>query len=137
MTEVLPELERRNVALIAIGQGTGAEAAGYMRKWELDLTCLGDVSGRAYAGFGMLRGNAWTVMLRSMLTDPIKSLGLTLKADFSGMMLAASDVLRLGGVAIIEAGGALRFIHRAEDPSDNPTNQELIAALDLDLDVDV
>jgi hypothetical protein len=135
MTEVLPELERRNVALIAIGQGTGAEASEYMRKWELDLTCLGDVSGRAYAAFGMLRGNAWTVMLRSMLTDPIKSLGLTLKADFSGMMLAASDVLRLGGVAIVEAGGALRFIHRAEDPSDNPTNKELIAALDLDVDV--
>jgi hypothetical protein len=135
MTEVLPELERRNVALVAIGQGTGAEAAEYMRKWELDLTCLGDVSGRAYVEFGMLRGNAWTVMLRSMLTAPIKSLGLTLKADFSGMMLAASDVLRLGGVAVIEAGGALRFIHRAEDPSDNPTNQELIAALDLTLDV--
>ncbi len=135
MTQALPELERRDVALIVIGQGTGAEAAKYMRKWELDLTCLGDVSGRAYAAFGMLRGNVWTVMLRSMLTAPIKSLGLTLKADTSGMMLAASDVLRLGGVAIIEAGGALRFVHRAEDPSDNPTNGELMAALDLTLDV--
>ncbi len=135
MNEVSSELERRNVALVAIGQGTGAEASATMRKWELDLTCLGDVSGRAYAAFGMLRGNVWTVMLRSMLTHPVKSLSLTLKADYAGMMLAASDVLRLGGVAVVEAGGVMRFIHRAEDPSDNPTNAELIAALDLTLDV--
>lgn len=134
MTEALPALERRNVALIAIGQATGAETSDYMRKWKLDLTCLGDVSGRAYAAFGMLRGNVWTVMLRAMLTSPIKSLGLTLKADFSGAMLAASDVLRLGGVAIVAAGGELRFLHRAEDPSDVPTQAELIAALDLTLD---
>ncbi len=131
MNEALSELERRNVSLVAIGQGTGAEASEYMRKWEIDLTCLGDVSGRAYAAFGMLRGNVWTVMLRAMLTAPIKSLGLILKADLSGAMLAASDVLRLGGVAIVEAGGALRFVHRAEDPSDYPTNEELLAALDL------
>ena len=131
MSEALSEFERRNVDIVAIGQGTGAEASEYMRKWELNLTCLGDVSGRAYAAFGMLRGNLWTVMLRAMLTDPIKSIGLTLKADLSGAMLAASDVMRLGGVAIVAAGGALRFVHRGEDPSDIPTNEELLAVLDL------
>ena len=133
MNEARPELERRDVAVVAIGQGTGNEASTYMRKWELGLDCLGDVSGRAYAAYGMLRGNVWTVMLRAMLTDPIKSFGLILQADASGAMLAASDVLRLGGVAIVNAGGALSFVHHAEDPSDNPTNEELLAALDLTL----
>ena len=97
MNEALSEFESRNVSVIAIGQSTGAEAAHYMRKWELELTCLGDVSGHAYAAFGMLRGNVWTVMLRAMLIAPIKSIGLTLQADRSGMMLASGLVPVLFG----------------------------------------
>jgi hypothetical protein len=130
MSEAMSEYERRDVDVIAVGQGTGAEAASYMKKWELDQTCLGDVTASGYAAFKMLRGSVWTVMLRSMLTDPVKSLGLILKADLEGSRLAASDVLRLGGVAIVEKGGTLRFIHRSHDPSDNPSNDEVLAALD-------
>ena len=126
----MSEYEQRDVDVIAVGQGTGAEAAAYLEKWELDLLCLGDVTGDGYAAFGMQRGNVWTVMLRSMLTDPVESLRLILKADLEGARLAAADVLRLGGVAIIEKGGTLRFVHRAKDPSDNPSNQELLAAID-------
>jgi hypothetical protein len=101
-----------------------------MKKWEVDIPCLGDTDARGYDAFGMLRGTVWSVALRSMLTDPIKSIGLILRADFEGARLAAADVLRLGGVAIIERGGTLRYLHRAEEPSDIPTDREVLAAID-------
>lgn len=126
----MSEFSRREVEVVAIGQGTGEEAASFMKKWELDLACFGDPDARGYDAFGMLRGSVWSVALRSMLTDPIKSIGLILKADFAGARLAAADVLRLGGVAIIQRGGTLRYMHRAEEPSDIPTNREVLDAID-------
>jgi hypothetical protein len=39
--------------------------------------------------------------------------------------------MRLGGVAIVATGSELSEIHRAEDPTDIPTNAEVFARLDL------
>ena len=45
-------------------------------------------------------------------------------------MLTSSDVMRLGGVALVDKGGTFRFVHRAEEPSDIPSNAEMLAAFD-------
>jgi hypothetical protein len=69
-------------------------------------------------------------MMRNMLTRPIESMLLIAEADMKGAALAAADVLRLGGVAVVDRGGALRFLHKAADPSDIPSNEEVFVALD-------
>jgi len=125
----LDDFESRDLRVVAIGQGTGEEAAGFMQKWGVTFPCFGDPRAVAYDAFGMLRGNWWTIMLRSMLTEPVKSLGLIAQADMTGARLAAADVLRLGGVAIVEKGGGLRFVHRALEPADIPSNQEVFEAV--------
>jgi hypothetical protein len=129
--EDLVGFAERDTDIVAVGQGTGAEAAGYMEKWGVDLRCFGDTTAAAYQSFGLTRGSPWSVMFRGMVTQPLEALQAIARADLSGALLASSDVMRLGGVAIVAIGGELREIHRAEDPTDIPTNAEVFARLDL------
>jgi hypothetical protein len=119
----------RGASVVAIGQGTGSQAAGFAREWNVDLPILGDTRGRAYGAYGMHRGSWWTVVLRNLLTRPVETVGLIAEADMKGAALAAADVLRLGGVAIVDRAGALRFLHKAADPADIPANDEIFSAL--------
>jgi hypothetical protein len=119
----------RGANLIAIGQGTGDESADFARKWDVTIPILGDTSGSAYTAYGMHRGNWWTVVLRAMLTQPIETICLIAQADMAGAALPAADVLRLPGVAVIARGGALRYLHRAEDTADMPSNQAIFDRL--------
>lgn len=130
MQEEIEEFRAREVDVIAIGQGTGDEAAHYARKWGIDFPILGDPDGNAYLAYRMLRGTWWTVLFRSLLLAPFDTLSKVASADLAGAQLAAADVLRLGGVAIVERGGTLRFLHRAADTADIPPNREVLAALD-------
>ena len=69
-------------------------------------------------------------MLRSLVTRPVETLRRIGDADLSAAQLPASDVLQLGGVAIVDAGGTLRYLHVAESPEDIPPNSEVFGALD-------
>jgi hypothetical protein len=128
--EELASFEERGAAVVAIGQGTGSQAAGYAKEWGIGLPILGDVDASAYQAFGMLRGGWWAVMGRSLLTAPLQSLRLIAEADMRGATLPASDVMRLPGVAVVSREGRLRFLYRSKEPADLPPNDDLRAALD-------
>lgn len=130
MQEGLDDFEKRGVQVVAIGQGTGEQAAQFAEKWGVAIPILGDVRGAAYQAFGMLRGSWWTVVVRSLLTDPVETVRLIGQADMKGAALPAADVLRLPGVAIIEQGGRMRFLHKARETSDFPSNTTMLAAVD-------
>ena len=51
-------------------------------------------------------------------------------ADLKASASPRSDVQRLGGVAIVDREGTLRYLRRAERSDDQPPNAELLAALD-------
>ncbi len=121
---------KRDAQVVAIGQGTGEQAAHYAKKWGIELPILGDVKGAAYQAYGMLRGTWWTVVMRSMIVDPITTVRLIAKADMSGAALPAADVLRMPGMAIVQRGGALRYMHRAEETKDMPESSVVFDALD-------
>jgi peroxiredoxin len=128
--EELGAFEERGASVLAIGQGTGEQAADYADKWGIGFPILGDPKAAAYQGFGMLRGNWWTVLGRSLVTDPLETIRLTFQADMKGAALPAADVLRLPGLAIVAPGGTTRFLYKSQAPSDLPTNAEVLAALD-------
>ena len=129
MHEQKDDFERAGASLVAVGQGTGRQAAEYAAKWDVTLPILGDVKGKAYQDYGMLRGSWWQVMGRSMLMDPVESFRLILQADWKASVLPASDVMRLPGTAIVAKGGRLRFLHKGEEPGDNTSNAEMLDAL--------
>jgi hypothetical protein len=128
--EDLTEFLQRGVQVVAIGQGTGREAERFGRQWGIEFPCLGDPEGASYRAYQMTRGTVWTVALRDIVREPIASMRLMARADLRGARLAASDVLLLGGVAIVGKGGVLRFIHHATKPADIPPNHEVLSALD-------
>ena len=130
MQEEKGAFDARGASLVAIGQGTGEQATDFADRWGIDFPILGDPKASAYQAFGMLRGNWWSVLGRSLVTDPIETIRLTLQADMKGATLPAADVLRLPGAAIVEPGGTLRFVHKSQEPSDLATNAEILAALD-------
>lgn len=130
MQEELGAFEARGARVWAIGQGTGAQAADYADRWGIGFPILGDPDAAAYQAFGMLRGSWWTVLGRSLVTEPLETLRLVFQADLRGAALPAADVLRLPGVAIVARGGTLRFLYKSQEPSDLPPNASVLAALD-------
>lgn len=130
MQEAQEAIRGRGAEVVAIGQGTGTQAAGFAGRWGIDFPILGDPDAAAYQAFGMLRGSWWTVMGRSLLTAPLDSLRLLTEADLRGAVLPAADVMRLPGVAIVAQGGRLRFLQRSREPADFPSNEEILACLD-------
>lgn len=124
--ESLGRFEERGLRVIAIGQGTGAEARSFCDKWGVEYPCLGDPRRRAYEALDLGRGNWWTIGLRSLMTRPIETLRLTAQADMEGARLESSDVFQLGGVAIVDRNGTLRALHRAQSPEDMPSVEEVL-----------
>lgn len=130
MQEEIGEFETHGAGVVAIGQGTGEQAADYADRWGIAFPILGDPKAAAYQAFGMLRGSWWTVLGRSLVSDPLETLRLVAKADLRGAALPAADVLRLPGVAVVAPGGTLRFLYKSREPSDLPPNADVLAALD-------
>ena len=125
--ESLSEFERRGLRVIAIGQGTGEEARSFCNKWGVEYPCLGDPQREGYKALELGRGNWWTVALRSLVTQPIEAISQISKADMEGSRLKSTDVLQLGGVAIVDQHGTIRAIHRAETPQDMPSVDEVLS----------
>jgi hypothetical protein len=51
-------------------------------------------------------------------------------ADLAGARMPHSDVQQLGGVAILERGGVVRYLHRAQRTDDLPPMADVLAELD-------
>ncbi len=130
MQEEIDAFDSRGAGVFAVGQGTGDQAADYADQWGVGFPILGDPKAAAYQAFGMLRGNWWTVLGRSLVTDPLETMRLVLQADMRGAALPAADVLRLPGVVVVDAGGTARFEYKSKEPSDLPPNADVLAALD-------
>jgi len=126
----LEKFEQRGLGVVAIGQGRGREAAAFAEDWGVRFPLLGDPSGEAYRAYGFTRGSLWSVMLKGMVSRPLESLGAIARADLRAAMLPASDVMRLGGIALVAKGGTLRFLHRSEEPADIPSNAEVFTAFE-------
>lgn len=130
MREGLAEFEKRGARLVAVGQGSEEETARYCGEYARGFPCLGDPDRSSYRALGLRRGDWWSVVVKPFFTDTRESLRLVRNADLGASQLEASDVLQLGGVAIVDRAGVLRFLHVAETTADIPSNEEICAALD-------
>ena len=126
----LEEFRRRGVQLVAVGQGSEDEVAHYCGKHASGFPCLGDPDRSGYRALGLRRGSAWSIMMKPFFTDPLESLRLIGSADLKASQLKSSDVLQMGGVAIVDSTGTLRFLHVAEATADMPSNDEIFTALE-------
>ena len=115
---------------MAVGQGTGEEAARICNRLEVPCPCLGDPGKQAYRAFGLARDGWWNVTARPFLEDPRLAFGRIRNASLAGSLMRHSDVLQLGGVAIVDREGVLRYLHRSRKTDDLPATSVLLAELD-------
>ncbi|MDP6076397.1 MAG: AhpC/TSA family protein [Myxococcota bacterium] len=124
------EFQRRGVRVAAVGQATGDEAARYARAAGAGFPCLGDPGRKAYRGFGLGRSDWWSMLAKPFLEDPALAWHRIRNANLEGARLEHSDVKQLGGVAILDRRGVIRYLHRSRRTEDYPPTSEVLAELD-------
>jgi hypothetical protein len=126
----LAEFERRGATVIAIGQGTGAEAARIARMLHVTYPVLGDPGKDAYRALGLGRTGWVSMMVQPFLEDPAGAWRNLREADLAASANPRSDVRQLGGVALVDRRGTVRYLHRSQTTTDVPANATLLAAID-------
>ncbi len=120
----------RGVAVAAVAQGTGAEAQRFCGPLETGFPCYGDPGKRAYPAFGLGRIGFVRMIVQPFLENPSLAWRRVRDADLAGARMPHSDVQQLGGVAILERGGVVRYLHRARQTDDLPPMVDVLAELD-------
>jgi hypothetical protein len=126
----LAEFERRGAQLIAVGQGTGAEAAAAAKRHRITYPVLGDPGHQSYRSLGLGRTGLFGLTLAPFFQDPRGSWENLKRADLAASRSPRSDVRRLGGAMVVDASGRIRFLHRSQTTTDVPKTDALLSTLD-------
>jgi hypothetical protein len=123
------EIARRGAQVIAIGQGSGEDARTFCGKAGVTFTCLGDPARESYRRFDLPRGGWRAIVIDPILVgvEGVRGFG---GVDVRGALLSTSDWFQLGGVAIVDREGILRWVHRARHSADLPAPAAVLGALD-------
>ena len=124
------EIRARGAQVVAVTQGSGDEAARSCRMLKIGFPCLGDPDKALYRIFSLPRDGWWNVTAEPFLRAPRIAFDRIRRASLKGSMMRHSDVLQLGGVALVDRSGVVRYLHRSRRTDDYPPTSELIAALD-------
>jgi peroxiredoxin len=125
------EFETRGARVVAVAQGSGDEADGFCRALGTDYPCLGDPNKEVYALFSLPRASWWNVTIGPFLEEPGLAFSRIRNASLKGSLMRHSDVLQLGGVAVVDRHGILRYLHRSRKVDDFPATSAVLAQLDL------
>jgi len=126
----LHEIESHGAGAVAVGQGTGVEAARIARTMKLTFPVLGDPSKEGYRALDLGREGWWALLAKPFLEDPAGALRNLREADLGASLSPRSDVKQLGGVVLVDRAGTIRWLHRSRTTTDVPSTAELLAALD-------
>ncbi len=94
----------------------------FQHQLGLDIPLYGDPSRAVYRAFGFGRGSVRRVWLDPRVWTQYAR--LLLRGQLPGW--SGQDTLQLGGDAVLDAAGRLRWIHRGAGPDDRPA-VELVA----------
>lgn len=124
MRDRYEEVTATGAGIVAIGMGRVDMAAHFRDEFDIPFTLLVDAERRTYRALDIRRGTLWDVAGPHMWVDFTKRF-------FKGQRPKGvqADPMQLGGVAIVEDNGAISYVHRAEDPSDNPPIDDLLKEL--------
>ena len=126
------EFEAAGARLVAIGQGTPAQAARFRQDQGVELLLLSDPERRSYAAAG-----AKVATLPELIGPRIiaRALARTIASRIpQGSIVVHQGRIvdhpaQLGGVVVVATDGSVRYAHMSSDASDNPPVGEVIAAV--------
>ena len=117
------EIEAAGARLVFIGNGDLASARHFRDSQVPDCEIVTDPSAASYALLGSRRG-AWAT-----LTPRSWPAGLRALRDGFRQTRTQGHALLLGGVAIVDSGGVLRWRYVSRFAGDHPSPGEVVAAL--------
>jgi peroxiredoxin len=118
------KFEDAGVRLVLIGQGTPKLAANFRERFEIDLPVLTDDRRISYKSAGMKKATTRELMGPSVVLKGIA------RGAKSGIVQGRvqGHPAQLGGVLVVKPDGTVPYQHLAEDASDTPSNDEVLAA---------
>ncbi len=122
---LVDELRAKGVEVYAVAQCNGQEAEQLRRDMKLDFTILGDPPRALYRSLQLRRGNLWQLTVAPLMRDPVRGLYRLANTRRPGR-----DWFQLGGVALIDTQGQLRWRFHQRDAGDMPTGEAIHAAVD-------
>ena len=126
LMEVLSHRERWGVRVVVVAFASPSALVAYQRKSGLeDLLVLSDELRLTYAEFGLGRGS----FARVWLHPAVWWRYARLIAAGRRPTPAQEDPLQLGGDALVDAAGRVRWIYRSRGPEDRPSAPQLQRAL--------
>jgi peroxiredoxin len=126
LDEARSEFDAAGVRVVVVGQATPRQATHFRRRLEIDLPVLADETRESYRAAGA------KVATAGELLGP-KSVSRGLKATFESRGKVHQGRIighpaQLGGAMVIAPGGEVTWSHMADDPSDNASPDEILAA---------
>jgi peroxiredoxin len=116
--------EAAGVRLAVIGQGTPAHARHFRDTQEVDLPMYVDERRESYRAAGAKIGTFSELLgPKSVLSGLRRSL-----AEGVHQGRTIGHPAQLGGVLIVKPDGTIPYAHLADDASDNPPNDKVLAA---------
>jgi peroxiredoxin len=118
------DFEAAGVDVVLIGQLTPRHAAHFRRRQNLQLTVLADERRASYRAAG-----AKVATMGELLGPRVALKGLATSRKTGQVQgKTMGHPAQLGGVLLIEPGGAVAWSHMAEDAGDNASPEEILAA---------
>ncbi len=124
LRESAHNIEAAGGRVVAVMQGTAAQAAALCSGYRVPFPCLADPDLDTYKTFGLKRGSTSEVLGPANWSA---ALGAIRQGHFGGR--AIGDVMQLPGTFIVDRGGIVRYAKYATSASDHPSTADLIAAL--------
>ena len=124
MRDHYDEIRSLGTDVVAIGLGRPDMAAYFRDEFDIPFRLFVDPEKRSYKLLKMRRSGWSGVIGPSVWLQGAASI---LKGR--GIAKPKQDPMQLGGVVVIDTGGEITFVHRADDSSDNVPTEELLDAL--------
>ncbi len=118
------EFKRKNVNIVAVSFGTPEWAKLWLEQTQAPIDIWLDATRNSYLAYG-LTSSVWASW------GP-RNLWYYAQALWRGEKLQEhrGDTNQLGGNFIVDAHGTIRFVYRSQDPTDRPSIDALLEAID-------
>jgi peroxiredoxin len=118
------EFEAAGVRLAVVGQGRPEHARDFMEAQKVDLPTYVSEDRAAHKAAGTKKAT-----LNELIGPRSVLRGLrTSAAERVHQGRVVGHPAQLGGVLIVKPDGSIPYVHLADDPSDNPPNEEVLEA---------
>ena len=128
MQRELSAVTARGAQVVAIGQGTADEAGRICTEMGVDFPCFGDPEKASYRAYGLRRAG-WREIILDPMREGSEAMKKGYKVSIRGSLMRHADWFQLPGVAIVDRGGVVRWLHQARHSGDIPSPATVIAAL--------